>query len=86
MTKPIPPTVKPKPPSQRPRPEGPAISRTVTEACAIALWEVPPNRIRELAGLPELSNELIQHRIDMLLKAGVPWLFEDGARKLRKRK
>ena len=86
MTAPIPPTtVKPKPPSQRPRPEGRHIRRAVMEACAIALWEVSPNRIRELSGLPELSDELIAHRIDMLLQSGAPWLFEDGARKLRKR-
>ena len=68
MTAPIPPTtVKPRPPSQRPRPEGPAIRRAVTEACAIALWEVSPNRIRELSGLPESSDELTAHRIDMFL-------------------
>ncbi len=85
MTAPIPPTVKPKPPSQRPRPEGPAIRRAVTEAWALALGEVSPNRIRELSGLPELSDELIAHRIDMFLQSGAPWLFEDGARKLRRR-
>jgi hypothetical protein len=85
MTMPIPPTVKPKPPSQRPRPEGPHIRARVCEALAIAIWEIDPQRVRELAGLPELSDELIAHRVDMLLKAGVPWLFVDGARKLRKR-
>lgn len=86
MTTPIPPPVKTKPPSQLPRPERPIIGVRVAEALAKAMWEIDPDRIRQLSGLPELSDELIQHRIDMLLKAGVPWLFsEDGARKLRKR-
>jgi hypothetical protein len=70
--------VKTKPPSQLPRPEGPIISVRVAEALAKAMWEIDPDRIRQLSGLPELSDELIQHRIDMLLKAGVPWLSFRG--------
>ena len=86
MTAPITPTtVKPRPPSQRPRPEGPMIRVRVTESIAKAMWELNPDRIRELSGLPELSDELIAHRIDMFLQSGAPWLFEDGARKLRRR-
>ena len=85
-TTPIPPAVKrTPPPSQRRRPEGPAIRARVCEAIALAAWEIDSDRIRALSGLPELSDELIQHQIDMFLKAGAPGMFVDGARRLRKR-
>ena len=55
------------------------IRARVSEAIVKACWELPPERIRELSGLPELSDELIQHRIDMCMQDIAPWLFEDGA-------
>jgi hypothetical protein len=78
MTKPI--------ASQRPRPEALIIRPRVAEAIVKAVWEIPPQRIRELSGLPELSDELIAHRIDMHMQHVSPDLYVDGARKLRKRK
>ncbi len=77
---------KPSTASQCPRPRALMIRARVSEAIVKACWELPPERIRELSGLPELSDELIQHRIDMCMQDIAPWLFEDGARKLRKRK
>jgi hypothetical protein len=82
------PASEPKPekaakPEKAPKPPGePKVNKNhaLDDAIVRASWEMPVARIRELAGLADLTDEAIVARIDHHMKYHSPRCYSDGKR------
>lgn len=68
-------------PAAAPKPAKVNVRQVLDDAIVRASWEMPLDRIRELAGLPELTDDLIVARLDHHLKYHSGRLYSNGQRK-----